>query len=144
SPTTRASLFGLLGKSDPLIGDALQTILDRGDFIPSLPDKGPGWAPPGEGSSAIETDPAIVAELIARSQASIATLKHDIRQKSGTALLDFILADLQERKRVQSDPKSLQVIMAGMEAAWWLNDTRQMWRGDENAADTLAQSAPGN
>ena len=33
-----------LGKSDPLIGDALQTILDRGDFVPSLPDEGPAWA----------------------------------------------------------------------------------------------------
>ena len=33
-----------LGRSDPLIGDALQTILDRGDFIRSLPDEGPGRA----------------------------------------------------------------------------------------------------
>src|SRR5206468_3830537 len=40
SPASRASLLGLLGKSDPLIGDALQTILDRRDFIPSLPDEG--------------------------------------------------------------------------------------------------------
>src|SRR5947208_2942965 len=37
SPASRAGLLGLLGKSDPLIGDAFQTILDRGDFIPSLP-----------------------------------------------------------------------------------------------------------
>src|SRR5207244_12383127 len=50
-PASRASLMGLLGKSDPLIGDAFQTILDRGDFIPSLPDAGPAWAPPGGGSS---------------------------------------------------------------------------------------------
>ncbi|HUE20054.1 MAG TPA: PEP/pyruvate-binding domain-containing protein [Bryobacteraceae bacterium] len=41
SPVSRAGLLGVLGKSDPLIGDALQTILDRGDFIPSLPDEGP-------------------------------------------------------------------------------------------------------
>src|SRR5437762_8764467 len=56
SPASRAGLLGLLGKSDPLIGDAFQTILDRGDFIPSLPDEGPTWAPPGEGSAAIETE----------------------------------------------------------------------------------------
>ena len=31
SPTTRAATLQALGKSDPLIGDALQTILDRGD-----------------------------------------------------------------------------------------------------------------
>ena len=37
---------GHWGESDPLIGDALQTILDRGDFIPSLPDDGPARAPP--------------------------------------------------------------------------------------------------
>ena len=50
SPASRAGLLEVMGKSDPLIGDALQTILDRGDFIPSLPDEGPGWAPPGGGA----------------------------------------------------------------------------------------------
>src|SRR5205823_5966555 len=111
---------------------------------PALPNEGPGWAPPGVGHTAIETDPAIVAELIARSQASIAALKRDIRTKSGSALLDFILADLQERKRVQSDPRSLQVIMAGMEAARWLNERMEAWLGEKNAADTLAQAVPNN
>ncbi len=33
SPASRAGLLEVLGKSDPLIGDALQTILERGDFI---------------------------------------------------------------------------------------------------------------
>jgi rifampicin phosphotransferase len=38
SAATRAGIVEALGKSDPLIGDALQTILDRGDFIrPSSP-----------------------------------------------------------------------------------------------------------
>ena len=46
SPASRAGLLELLGRSDPLIGDALQTIVDRGDFIPSLPDEGPGGPPP--------------------------------------------------------------------------------------------------
>src|SRR5215207_5558378 len=100
SPASRAGLLGALGKSDPLIGDALQTILDRGDFIPPLPNEGPAWSPPGAGSAAIETDPAIVAELIGRSQASIAALKRDIPTKSGSALLDFILADIQELRRI--------------------------------------------
>src|SRR5437867_9490067 len=73
SPASRAGLLAVLGRGDPLIRDALQTLLDRGDFIPSLPDEGPGGAPPGGGAPApIETDPAIVAELIGRSQASIA------------------------------------------------------------------------
>lgn len=143
SPASRPGLLAMLGRSDPLIGDALQTILDRGDFIPSLPDAGPAWTPPGAGAASIETDPAIVAELIERSQAAIAAVKRDIQTRSGPALLDFILEDLQERRH-QVDPRSLQVVMAGMEATWWLNEKLQAWLGEKNAADTLAQSAPHN
>jgi rifampicin phosphotransferase len=145
SPASRAGLLGLLGKSDPLIGDALQTILDRGDFVRQRPNEGPAWTPPGGGApSPIETDPAIVTELIERSQASIAAVKRDIGTKSGSALLDFIAADIQDLKRVQFDPRSLQVIMAGIEATWWLNDQLQTWLGEKTAADTLTQSVPNN
>ena len=144
SPVSRAGLLKVLGRSDPLIGDALQTMLNRGDFIASLPDKGPGLAPAGGAPAPIETDPAIVTELIGRSQTSIAVLKRDIRTKSGTALLDFILADFQELKRILFDPKSHQVIMAGMEATWWLNEQMQKWLGERNAADVLTQSVPHN
>jgi pyruvate,water dikinase len=145
SAASRAGLLAALGKSDPLIRDALQTILDRGDFVRSLPEEGPAWTPPGSGATApIETDPALATELIERSQASIAAAKRDIQGKSGSALLDFILADIQELRRVQFDPRSLQVIMAGMEATWWLNDQLQAWLGEKNAADTLTQSVPNN
>ncbi|MBD2019146.1 phosphoenolpyruvate synthase [Leptolyngbya sp. FACHB-36] len=144
SPASRAGLLGMLGKSDPLIGDALQTILDRGDFIPSLPVEGSGGAPVGGAPAPIETDPAIVAELIGRNQNSIAALKRDIQAMSGSALLDFIRADIQELKRILFDPQSHQAIMAGMEATWWLNEQLQAWLGEKNAADTLAQSVPHN
>ena len=145
SPTSRASLLGLAEKSDPLIRDALDTILERGDFIPTLSDDGPRWVPPGGGvPSAIETDPAIVAELIARTQTSLAALKRDIRTTSGPARLDFILADIQELRRLLSDPQSMQAIMAGMEATWWLNEQLQAWLGERNAADILTQSVPNN
>ncbi|HLY66074.1 MAG TPA: rifamycin-inactivating phosphotransferase, partial [Chloroflexota bacterium] len=144
SPASRAGLLEGSGKSDPLIRDALQTILERGDFIPSLPDEGPGGPRAGGAPAPIETDPAIVAELIARSQASITALKRDIRTKSGTALLDFILADIQQLKRILFDPQSYQVFMAAMEATWWLNEQLQAWLGEKNAADTLTQSVPHN
>jgi rifampicin phosphotransferase len=144
SPASRARIVQALGGSDPLIGDALQAILDRGDFIPALPDDGPGGTPAGGGPAPIETDPAIVAELIERGQASIAALRRDIRAKSGPALLDFILADIQELKRILFDPRSLQVIMAAMRATWWLNEHVQAWLGEKNAADVLTQSVPDN
>ncbi|WP_239089956.1 rifamycin-inactivating phosphotransferase [Sphaerimonospora thailandensis] len=148
TPAGRASLFGTLGKSDPLIRDALQTVLDRGDFIRSLPDEGSG-----EGSGAvlggdppapIETDPAVVTRLIRHSQESVATLRREIQSLSGPALLDFILADITELKRILFDARSHQVIMAGMEAAWWLNDHLEAWLGEKNAADALTQSVPHN
>ena len=144
SPASRARIVGGLGKSDPLIGDALETIIERGDFIPSLPDESPGGAPAGTPPAPIETDPAIVVELIGRNQASIAVLKRDIRAKSGSALLEFILADIQELKRILFDPRSHQVFMTAIEASWWLNDKLEAWLGEKNAADTLTLSAPNN
>ena len=144
SPASRAGLLKVLGRSDPLIGDALQAILERGDFIPALPDEGPGGTPADSAPAPVETDPAIVAELVERSQASIATLKGGIRAKSGPALLDFILADVQELKRILFDPQSLQVIMAAMQATWWLNEQVQAWLGEKNVVDTLTQSVARN
>src|SRR5947209_9958735 len=104
SPASRTRMVEGFGKSDPLIGDALHSILERGDFIPSRPDDGRRAAPAG-GATPIETDPAIVTDLIGRNQESIAALKRDIRTKSGSALLDFILADIQELRRILFDPQ---------------------------------------
>ncbi len=144
SPASRAGLLDALGKGDPLIRDALETVLDRGDFVPSLPDTGPAGPPPGGAPAPIETDPAVVTSLIERSRVSIAALERDIRTKSGPALFDFLLEAFEEHKRVLSDPLSIQAIMAGMEATWWLNDKLQEWLGEKNAADTLTLSAPDN
>ncbi|HKW20558.1 MAG TPA: rifamycin-inactivating phosphotransferase [Ktedonobacterales bacterium] len=144
SPASRAGLLEVIGKGDPLIGDALRTILERGDFIQSLPDETPGTPPVGAPPAPIETDPAIVDELIERSQASIAALKQDIQAQSGPALLDFILGDIQELRRILFDPQSHRVFMSAMEASWWLNDHVWEWLGEKNAADILTQSVPNN
>ncbi|HZD16209.1 MAG TPA: PEP-utilizing enzyme, partial [Pseudonocardiaceae bacterium] len=109
-----------------------------------LPDQGVGGTPLDGAPATIETDPAIVTELVERSQASIATLRRGIRAQSGSALLDFILADIPELKRILFDPQSHQVFMSAMEAAWWLNDQLEAWLGEKNAADTLTQSVAHN
>ena len=144
SPASRDGLLEVMGRGDPLIRDALQTILERDGFIRSLPDEGPGGAPLGGAAAPIATDPAVVTELIERSEASVAAVRRDIRTRSGSALFDFILEDFQELRRILFDPQSLQVIMAAMEATWWLNDHLQAWLGEKNAADTLTQSVPHN
>jgi pyruvate,water dikinase len=144
SPASRAGLVKALGRSDPLIGDALQTSLERGDFIPTRPEEVPGDKPADTAPAPIEADPAIAAELVERSEASIATLKRDIRTKSGPVLLDFILADIQQLRRILFDPQSHQVIMAAMQGTWWLNEQLEAWLGEKNAVDTLTQSVPDN
>src|SRR6185437_8838949 len=145
SPATRVGLLEVMGRGDPLIADALQTIVDRGDFLPSLPEEDPGGPPvPGAAPAQIDSDPAIVAELIERNQASIAALKRDIQTKSGPALFDFLLEAFEEHKRGLADPLSHRAIIAGMQATWWLGEQLEAWLGEKDAADPLALSAPGN
>lgn len=144
SPAATAGLLNLIGKSDPLTVDALQSILERGDFIRVTPESNSSPPPPVHTSAKEEPDPALIAELIAQSQASLQKLKHDIHTKSGTRLLDFIRSDIQELKRLLSDPRSLPLIVAAMDATWWLNEHMQSWLGEKNAADLLTQSVPNN
>ncbi|MGW5065768.1 rifamycin-inactivating phosphotransferase [Streptomyces cyaneofuscatus] len=146
SPASRAALLDLVGRGDPLVRDALETVLDRDDPVPPLPDTGGPGGPPAGGASAppAEADPAIVPELVERSRASVAALERDLRAKRGPALFDFLLEAFEEHKRVLGDPLSMRAITAGMEATWWLNDQLGEWLGEKNAADTLTLSAPGN
>ncbi|MDI5974611.1 rifamycin-inactivating phosphotransferase [Amycolatopsis magusensis] len=143
TPAGREGIMGNAGRSDPLIRDALQTVLDRGDFIPSRPDE---EAPPaaGEAPAPLETDPAVVTELIAQNRESVAALRREIHDLSGPALLDFIVADFQELRRILFDRRSHQAIMASMETTWWLNEHLEEWLGEKNAADALTQSVPHN
>jgi pyruvate,water dikinase len=144
SPTGRAGLLELAGRSDPLIADALRTVAEREGFIRPLPDEDAPGPLLGGAPAPIETDPAIVTELIGRGEASIAAAERDIAPLSGVALLDFIRADIQELRRILFDPRSHQVFMSAMEATWWLNERLEAWLGEKNAADALAQSVPHN
>lgn len=152
SPVSREILLDTLGQSDPLIKDALITIIERGDFIKSLPnDKkelSPSKSNKGMSSAGfqaqIENDPTIVSDLIKSSQTSIEELKQNIQTKSGSDLFDFILEDIQQLKKILFDPQSLGVIMAAMDASSWINEKMNKWLGEKNAADTLSQSVPNN
>jgi rifampicin phosphotransferase len=152
SPAGRTALLNAMGQHDPLMKDALMTITGRGDFIKPLPDdpKEPG---PGKGNKGlslvdlpepIENDPAIVADLIKRSQTSLEELKQNIQTKSGPDLFHFILEDLQQLKKALSDPKILGVIMAAINASSRINEKMKEWLGEKNVADTLSQSVRNN
>jgi len=153
SPAGRNFILNVLGGLDPLIKDAMTTLIERGDFIESSPQApeapGPGPGKPGmplrNFQALLEDDPAIVADLVARSQASIEALKRDIRTKSGTDLLDFILEDIQLLKQsLTEEPQSFAAIVTSINAAAWINAQMLAWLGEKNPADTLAQSAPNN
>ncbi|EDZ58679.1 phosphoenolpyruvate synthase [Bacillus cereus group sp. MYBK77-1] len=149
SPASREYLINTLGKSDPLVRDALTTIIERENFITLLPDDekeksvGKG-VPPVSTQPEIENDPAIVTELIKNSEASLEELKETMQLKSGVDVLDFILEDIQQLKKVLFNPQSIAVIMAGMNASTWINEKMEQWLGEKNAADTLSQSVQNN
>ncbi|MEH1861872.1 MAG: phosphoenolpyruvate synthase [Nostoc sp.] len=150
SPVSRETVLNVtLGKSDPLMKDALTTILERGDFIKSLPDdQSSGKSGKGRSPADFQTlndyDPAIVADLIQQSQTSTDALKQTIQTKSGADLFDFILEDIQQLKKTNADSQSFGVLMTGMNASSWINEKMNEWLGEKNAADTLSQSAPNN
>src|SRR5215467_166576 len=148
SPASRETILGLLGKSDPLLKDALTIVLERGDFIQSLSNDNPGSANKGtplmDFQAQVENDPTIVSDLIKSSQTSIEELKQNIQTKSGLGLLDFILDDIQQLKKGSSDPKSFGAIMTAMNASSSINEKMREWLGEKNVADTLSQSVLNN
>ncbi|SDF89653.1 pyruvate, water dikinase [Dyadobacter soli] len=148
SPAGRRVVMEVLGKSDPLVKTAVTAILERRDFITinaeetdaPKPSQGPS---PHDFFTLNAYDPSIVHELIARSEASVAALSENIRTKSGTDLIDFILDDFEQRKS-QADPQSFGVLVTSMNAAFWINEKMSEWLGEKNMADALSQSVPNN
>jgi len=152
STAGRQNLLGVLGHSDPLIKDALITIIEREDFIKLDPNdpSAPGPVKSHTGMSPADilaeagNDPEIVAHLIQRSEASLSALKQNIQTKSGLEVLDCILEDMQQRKQRVSESNDLSVIMAALHASAWMNEKMNEWLGEKNAADTLSLSVPHN
>ncbi|HDR3492259.1 MULTISPECIES: phosphoenolpyruvate synthase [Bacillus] len=149
SPTSRELLLNMIGNSEPLIKDALTTVVERDDFITLLRDdekeKSVGKSgPPASSQPQVENNPAIVTDLIEMNQASIEELKRNMQTKSGVDVLDFILEDIQQLKKILFHPQSMAVIMAGMDASTWINEKMEQWLGEKNAADTLSQSVQNN
>ncbi len=152
SPDSRKMILGGMGQHDPLMKDALMTIIERGDFIKLLPtdkreqssDISDKSLLPKGSRTQIENEPTIVSDLIKRSQSSIEELKQNIQTKLGSDLFDFILEDIQRLKKILFDPQSSAVFMAAIDASSWINDNMKEWLGEKNVADTLSQSVPNN
>lgn len=149
TPDNRKKFLDTMGHHDPLMKDALMTIVKRNDFIKSLPNKKQEQnsnknVPPSESQVPFENNPTIVSELINKNQASVEELKQNIQTKSGTDLLIFIKEDIQQLKKLLFDPQSTAVFMAAINASTWINEKMNDWLGEKNVADTLSQSVPNN
>ncbi|RFZ94925.1 phosphoenolpyruvate synthase [Mucilaginibacter conchicola] len=152
SAAGRAAMLDAMEQHDPLIKDALVNLITRGDIVKPVQENAiePRLAKTDSGLSAqeiaihAENGPAIVNELIKQNEESIAELKQTIEGRTGVDLIDFILADTATLKSNLHNPKGSKAIMAGMNAARWLNESMQQWLGEKNVADTLSQSAPNN
>jgi rifampicin phosphotransferase len=143
SPDSSKNLLITMGQHDPLMKDALMTIIER-EFITLIPQDQSAPSPGKSNTAVLENDLTIVTELTKRSQASIEELKQTIQTKSGSEVFEFILEDIQQLKKILFDPQSTAVIMAAMNASFWINENMNKWLGEKNAADTLSQSVQGN
>lgn len=149
APAARAGLLDVLGRSDPLLRDALETIIDRGDFLPPPPPQDTTATPilPSP-PDMLDADHALVAALIEANRRSVETARREIETQSGVGVFDYILDDLQELRRFLFDPHSLHAITTGMDASAWLNEQVADWLGDDrpagNIADAVSLSAPNN
>ena len=151
SPASRANLLDMMGQHDPLIKDALMTVINRGD-IPLLNDddgkktqgKDAQSRPLPDFKILKDYHPSIVDDLIKQGEKEIEELKQNISTKSGPELMDFILEDIEQSKKSRFDSESFGVIMTGMNAALWINEKMNEWLGEKNVADTLSQSMRNN
>ncbi|MGB5901644.1 MAG: phosphoenolpyruvate synthase [Xanthobacteraceae bacterium] len=150
SPASRAALLNMLNR-DPLIRSAVEDLLAR-SFLTSQAAQQESTSPAvGEPVRATEAnpppdapDPAIVRELISRSEVAVEEAGRKLDSRSGKALFDFIADDLAALKQQLMDPQSMQAVMAGINATWWLNDRLGEWIGDKGVVDTLSQSVDNN
>ncbi|UOY92312.1 phosphoenolpyruvate synthase [Ectobacillus sp. JY-23] len=132
-------LLQTIGEAEPLMKDALLTVIERG-FVKEVetPQR------PMPVLQTPEYDPSIVAELMESRENEIQALQQRIETKTGDEVFSFILEDIKQLQASLFDPQSIGVIMAGMQAAAWINEHMEKWLGEKQAADTLSQSVPHN
>nr|WP_263327128.1 phosphoenolpyruvate synthase [Neobacillus sp. Marseille-Q6967] len=154
SPVGRRILLSGMGKNDPITKNAILSIMNRKDFMNSLPQgkgvfnfgaEGLSWTLPIQMINLYrKNDPAIPQNLITLNEASITELQKRIATVSGDELFTFIRQDLKRLIELLYDPRGLGVIMVGVLAWDWINKKMESWLGEKNAADTLSQSVPNN
>jgi pyruvate,water dikinase len=149
TPHGRNGLLRAMGQHDPLIKDALETIIERGEFITTLLNDGKNHETDVRNKTTqtkpqIENDPSIISELIRSSEKSLAVVKENIQSKSGLDLFECIEKDMPGFRKSLIDSRSMGVLMTAINASVWVNEKMNEWLGEKNVADTLSQSVSNN
>lgn len=155
SPTTaRIFVRTGLGSSDLLIANALSSLLDRKEYLKTLPrgrSLGITGGSPGQILSGLfqalsiyrRNDPTLLQDVIAAHTTTVAQLDQTISGRSGEDLFAAITQDMDDAYRqIVLDNYGIGIVQAY--ALSWLtrNVTKRL---DENTAtDVLAQSLPNN
>lgn len=155
SPVGRKIIPVAMGKIDPLVLNALKSLMKRKDFMKELARGGKGFFSMGTGYfswalviQAIKmyrsSDPDIIQTLMSRNEASVKDLRQKITALSGDELFVFIIEELKRLKEAMYDPKSMGVVYAGSYAVNWLNKNMEKWLDEKSAADSLSKSVSNN
>jgi phosphoenolpyruvate synthase/pyruvate phosphate dikinase len=154
SPIGRRIALIAMDKIDPLVHDALKSLLKRKAFLKSLShgkrffSMGTGyfsWALPVQALKIYRrNDAAIVQTLMSQKEASLRDLQQRIANLSGDELFACILEAQKQLKEAMVDPRSMGVVYVGMYAAHRVNKNMEKWLGEKSAADALSQSVANN
>lgn len=149
----RKTLVSMRGDGDILMENAMFKVMERKDFLKTLPRKLPGNNAMVKGALPLllhivkisqANDAARVPKEIGRSDALIRSLQDKIAGVSGDELFDLILQEQKEFQALSSDPENFAVFMTGQQALKWLNKNMAKWLGDVKEGDALSRSAPHN
>ena len=143
----RDGLLNTLGRSDPLIRDALETLLAR-DSPGSLPAGPDAETPQSEPGTGIEwpddSFASTIDRLIKQARAAITRARATLTGLHGEELIAAIATDIAALRHSIFEPRSMQVIMAAIDSTTWLIDQLDEWLGEPGAVDALSQSVPRN
>ncbi|OPY62231.1 MAG: Phosphoenolpyruvate synthase [Pelotomaculum sp. PtaU1.Bin065] len=154
SPTGQKIVLMAAGKVDPLMDNAIKSLMKRKAFMKSLSrgkrafSMGSGyfsWALPVQFIKIYRSnDGRLVQALISRNEASIRDLRQGIANLSGDELFAFIIEAHKQLKEAMYNPQGMAAIYVGVYAVSWLNKKMKKWLGEKSAADSLSQSVVDN
>lgn len=152
SPLGRKRLIIAGGKQDPLIREALETLVEDKQFMASLP-KGKrniqgGVFTPASLWATIrmyrQNDPTVITAVTGEFEKELQELDSQLRKLSGSQALEFIEEDRKNLLAMAYHPTVLGAIIVAILVNDSLNKQVQKWVGKKQIADTLTKSLDNN